>query len=82
MGHAVTHTFISWTDIYVNDLRTRILMQNALKLANAALDKHADSSILKALKAMALIRTGKHDEANKVMPAYAVLRHTIFCNAS
>ena len=40
--------------------------QNALKLANAALEKHADSIILKSLKSIALVRTGKQDEAHKV----------------
>ena len=41
-------------------------LQNALKLANAALEKQPNSAILKALKSIALVRTGKHDDANKV----------------
>ena len=47
------------------DLNT-CLMQNALKLANAALEKHPDSALVKSLKSLALVRTGKLDEANKV----------------
>eukprot|EP00803_Ostreobium_quekettii_P004295 evm.model.scf_292.2 EVM.evm.TU.scf_292.2 scf_292:7318-20147(-) len=37
----------------------------ALKLANAALNKHKDSHLIKALKAVALERAGKLDEAFK-----------------
>ncbi len=40
--------------------------QSALKLSNAALEKHPHSCLIKGLKGLALVRTGKHDEAHKV----------------
>lgn len=43
-----------------------VLLQNGLKLANAALEKYPSSDLIKALKAIALDRSGKRAEANKV----------------
>ncbi len=40
--------------------------QNALKLTDGLVDKYPDSSLVKALRAMALTRLGKHADANKV----------------
>lgn len=40
--------------------------QGALKLTNAALEKYHGNDLLKALKAVALQRSGKSDEAAKV----------------
>lgn len=43
--------------------------QGALKLINAALEKHKDNDTLRSLKAIALQRSGKTDEATKARPA-------------
>lgn len=48
----------------VDDLLSRNL-QTALKLTNAALQKHKDNQLLRVLKALALARLDKADEAYK-----------------
>lgn len=40
--------------------------QTALKLCVSALEKYPDSALLKALKSVALMRTGRQAEAHKV----------------
>ena len=53
-----------------------MVLQLALKLSTALLQKHPDSHIVKALKAVALERSGRRDEANKVRAMVL----TVTCN--
>ncbi len=45
-------------------------VQAAIKLADAALKKHKSNQLVRALKAYALIRSGKQDDALQARQAF------------